>query len=53
MYGYGGHHLGGQSGERGVNNTKTGIYPQIQGKSKKITTTIKSNKGRRFAIDLE
>ena len=60
VFAFGPHHRGGQSGERGVNRTRTGTYPQIKGVPKKTTTTIKPKTttvkpkiGRRFSIDLE
>ena len=40
VFGYGGHHRGGQSGEHGVNSTRTG------------KTQKRGSKGR-FAMDLE
>ena len=54
VFGYGGHHRGGHSGERGVNKTITGKYPQLRGQAKPTAkpTTPKKNNGR-FAIDLE
>ena len=56
VFGYGGHHHNGHSGEKGVKNTRTG-KAQSQGKgpaTKKTTkaTTKKAGNGR-FAIDLD
>jgi hypothetical protein len=53
VFGYGGHHRDGHSGERGVKNTRTGKV-QSRGKAPttRRTTTKKAANGR-FAIDLE
>jgi hypothetical protein len=54
VFGFGGHHRNGHSGERSVKNTRTGKL-QLRGKAvatKKATTIKKSGKGR-FAMDLE